>query len=57
MSLESMRELIRRVLLSVMALVSKGKKLSELPDVVDELAFDDQKRKEVQGIASAFLHM
>jgi hypothetical protein len=52
-----MRELLRRTLLSVMALVSNGKKRSDIADLIDESAFDEERRREVQGMASGFLHM
>ena len=55
--LETMRELLRRTLLSVMALVSNGKKRSDIADLIDESAFDEERRREVQGMASGFLHM
>ena len=55
--LETMRELLRRVLLSVMALTTSGQKMSDVPDLLDELAFDEERRREVQGMASGFLHM
>jgi hypothetical protein len=55
--LEAMRELLRRLLLSVMALAANGQRLSEIPDLVDELAFDDERRREVQQVASAFLYI
>ncbi len=55
--LDSMRELLRRLLLSLMALLSDGKRLTDIPDLIDELAFDEDRRKEVQKAASGFLHM
>lgn len=55
--LETMRELLRRVLLCVMALTSNGKKMPDIPDLIDELAFDEERRRQVQETASGFLHM
>jgi hypothetical protein len=55
--LDSLRETLRRVLLSVMALLSEGVRRDELPDLLDDLAFDDKKRKQVQATASKFLHI
>jgi len=55
--LDSLRETLRRVLLSVMALISEGMHPAELPDLLDDLALDDEKRKQVQATASKFLHI
>jgi hypothetical protein len=55
--LDSMREMVRRVLLSVMALYSAGTRPVDLPDLLDELAFDDENRKQVCASASKFLHL
>jgi Apea-like HEPN len=55
--IEPMRELLRRLLLSVLALLSNGKRLVEIPDLLDEMACDDDQRKEVQRIASGFLYL
>jgi hypothetical protein len=53
-----LRETIRRVLLSVIALFSEGVVApASLPDLLDEFAFDDEKRKQVQATASKFLHI
>ena len=54
--LNSLRETVRQVLLSALALFSSQEDEINLPELVDELAFDDQKRKEVQAIANLFLH-
>jgi hypothetical protein len=54
---DSLRETLRKVLLSVIALFSEGERPDELPDLLDDLAFDDEKRKQVQGKASKFLHI
>jgi Apea-like HEPN len=54
---DSLRETLRKVLLSVMALFSVGERPEELPDLLDDLAFDDEKRKQVQAKASQFLHI
>jgi hypothetical protein len=56
--LDSLRETLRRVLLSVMALFSEGTRPASWPELLDDLAFeDDEKRKEVQKIAEKFLHI
>jgi Apea-like HEPN len=56
--LDSLRETLRRVLLSVMALLSQGvARPTDLPDLLDDLAFDDEKRKQVQAIASKSLYI
>jgi hypothetical protein len=54
---DSLRETLRKVLLSVIALFSEGEHPDELPDLLDDLAFDDEKRKQVQAKASKFLHI
>ena len=56
-ALESLREMLRRVLLSVMALYSEGTQPTDLPDTLDELALDDERRKRVCATASKFLHL
>jgi hypothetical protein len=55
--LDSLRETLRRVLLSVMGLLSEGIPPANLPDELDDVAFDDEKRKRVQAAASKFLHI
>jgi hypothetical protein len=53
-----LRETIRRVLLSVLALFSEGVVgPAGLPDLLDELAFDDDKRKYALTVAAKFLHI
>jgi hypothetical protein len=54
--LDSLRETLRRVLLSAIALLSE-KNSANLPDLLDELAFDDDKRKQVQERAARFFHI
>jgi hypothetical protein len=49
--------MLRRVLLSSMALVSEGIQPVDIPDLLDETAFDDCRRTEVHTIASKFLHI
>jgi Apea-like HEPN len=55
--LDALREMVRRVLLSSMALYSEGTKPVDLPDVLDELALDEECRKRVGATASKFLHL
>jgi hypothetical protein len=55
--LDSLREMVRRVLLSTMALYSGGTQAAELPDVLDEIALDDESRKRIFATASKFLHI
>lgn len=56
-ALDSLREMVRRVLLSAMALYSEGTQPANLPDILDELALDDESRKRVCATASKFLHL
>jgi hypothetical protein len=55
--LHSLRETLRRVLLSAIALFSEGVHPDDLPALLDELALDDEKRKQVHAKAAKFLHM
>jgi len=55
--LDSLRETLRRVILSVVALLPEDKKLANLPELLDDLAFDDEKRKHVHGLADKFFHL
>jgi hypothetical protein len=54
---DSLREILRRTILSVMALVLAGRQIDQLEDLFDEILFDEEKRKEVQAAASKFLHV
>jgi hypothetical protein len=54
--LAQLRETVRRVLLSALALFADGNPPDQLPDLIDELAFDEEKRKLVQSAASRYLH-
>jgi hypothetical protein len=56
-ALDSLREMVRRVILSAMALYSEGTPPANLPDIMDELALDDESRKRVCATASKFLHL
>jgi len=56
-ALDSLREIVRKVLLSAMALYSEGTTPTTLPDVLDETALDDESRKRVCATASKFLHL
>jgi hypothetical protein len=53
--LSSLRETLRKVLLSALALFAQEEGALDLPTISDELAFDDQKRTAVQARASQFL--
>lgn len=53
--LPNLRETLRRVLLSVLALFGSGVQPEHLPDRIDECAFDDELRRQVQAEASKFL--
>jgi Apea-like HEPN len=55
-AIDSLREMVRRVLLSTMALYSEGTRAEDLPDILDELALDEDRRKQVCSTASKFLH-
>lgn len=55
--LDALREILRRVLLCALALISEGESLDELPAVLDDLSFDDEKRRLLQSRASRFLHV
>jgi len=57
LNVDSMRETLRRVLLSVMALYSEGIRPADLPDRLDDLALDDEARKQFSATASKFLHI
>jgi hypothetical protein len=53
--LYSLRETLRKVLLSALALFAEEEGALDLPTISDELAFDEQKRTAVQARASQFL--
>jgi hypothetical protein len=53
--LPSLRETVRRVLLSVLALFGSGVQPEHLPDRIDECAFDDEMRRQIQAEASKLL--
>ncbi len=55
--LGSVRETLRRVILSVIALLPEDKNLANLPELLDDLAFDDEKRKNVHKLADRFFHL
>jgi len=56
-ALDSLREMVRRVLLSTMALYAEGTQPADLPDLLDEIALDDESRKRVCATASKYLHL
>jgi hypothetical protein len=56
-ALDSLLEMVRRVLLSAMALYSEGMLPANLPEMLDELALDEESRKRGCATASKFLHL
>lgn len=56
-AIDSLREMVRRVLLSTMALYSAGTQPADLPDILDEVALDEESRKRVFATASKLLHL
>jgi len=53
--LPNLRDTLRRVLLSALALFASGVQPEEIPDRIDESAFDDELRRHIQAEASKFL--
>ena len=54
----SLREILRRTILSVMALFLDGSSTEgRLDDLLDQIVFDEARRKEVQKLAAKFLHL
>jgi hypothetical protein len=53
--LPDVRETLRRVLLSVLALFGSGIRPEVLPDRIDESALDDELRRQIQAEASKYL--
>lgn len=53
--LPSLRDTLRRALLSVLALFACGVRPDDIPDRIDECAFDDELRRQIQSEASKFL--
>lgn len=53
--LHDLREIVRRTLLTVMALISEGISRSSLEELFDEILFDEGRRLEVQKIAAKLL--
>lgn len=57
-TVDSLREILRRTILSVMALFLDDKSTEvRLDELLDQLVFDEAKRKEVQELAAKFLHL
>jgi hypothetical protein len=56
-NVQSLREIVRRIILSIMALLSSGNDEADLDGIKDEIVFDDDKRRKVQETASKFLHI
>lgn len=55
--LGSLREMLRRVILSAISLLPEDKRLANLPERLDDLAFDDEERKHVHSLADRFFHL
>jgi hypothetical protein len=57
-NVESLREILRRTILSVMAITASGSASDiRLDELLDQIVFDEAKRKEVQKSAAKFLHV
>jgi len=57
-NIDSLREILRRTILSVMALLLDANSTEvRLDEILDQLVFDDARRKEVQKLAAKFLHL
>lgn len=55
---DSLREILRRTILSVMALFLDGNSTEvRLDELLDQIVFDEARRKEVQKLAAKFLHL
>jgi preprotein translocase subunit SecA len=55
---DSLREILRRTILSVMALLLDNKPNEvRLDELLDKIVFDEARRKEVQTLAAKFLHL
>jgi hypothetical protein len=54
-NLPDLRETLRRVLLSALALFGSGVRPEDLPDRIDECALDDESRRQVQAEASKYV--
>jgi len=52
-----LREYLRRVLLSMFALVLEGLSVGQLEELLDEIAIDDITRTKVQNTAAKYLHL
>ena len=55
--IDTLREYLRRTLLSVMALYAKGLSGAQLEELLDDIALDETSRAEVQKAAAKFLHV
>jgi hypothetical protein len=57
-TVDSLREIVRRTILSVMALALDGNSTQvRLDELLDQIVFDEARRKEVQRLAAKFLHL
>ena len=57
-SIDSLREILRRTILSVMALfLNTNSTEVRLDELLDQIVFDEARRKEVQGLAGKFLYL
>ena len=54
-NVHALREIVRRTILSVMALSTE--KDIRLDELLDQIVFDDAKRRDVQKLASKLLHL
>ena len=52
-----LRELVRRVLLRIMALLVNGVKHSQIEDLLDNMVFDENARKEIYSESTNFIHI
>lgn len=54
----SLREILRRTILSVMAIFVDGNSMEvRLDELLDRIVFDEPRRKEIQTLAAKFLHL
>jgi hypothetical protein len=57
-TVDSLREILRRTILSVMAMFVDGNSMEvRLDELLDRIVFDEPRRKEIQKLAAKFLHL